>query len=286
MISVQDFIKQCSFITVLYNKKWTDAAVLCSFEDIGRETSCKLDVIIADNSPAMNPEIPVGNYCRYNYIANETNTGVSASYNRAADLSEKPGKKWLFFTDSDFQFDFKLLSAYVNAINSNDGCHLFCPVLKCGNDIISPYIKKYHRSIIQKSIQAGIVASDKYIIINNGICCTIEAFNKAGGYDPCIALDFSDDYFIYRYSLLYPEFFVIDAVVRHKLSAYEKHSADSALQRFAYYCSGAFHMAKLFRDGYWFYFWGIMRMLKLSLDYKTIRFAIVYIHELEKLRKK
>jgi GT2 family glycosyltransferase len=216
------FLEQIAFVTVLFQKKWVDSESIQSVEKIAKVLNLSFDVVVFDNSPHVNEAKPHSDYINFNYIENKVNTGVSEAYNRAAPILSQKGKKWILITDSDFSFDIELLRAYYKGIVKYPLCSLFSPILTCEDKIISPYNKKFHRYKILKQVKPGEYNSDRISIINNGILCKTEVFMKTGGYNPSVMLDFSDDWFIRKYSQYYSSLVIIDHITHHKLSSFEK----------------------------------------------------------------
>lgn len=272
-----EFLEQIAIVTVLYNKKWYQSEAIRSVEKIAKDTGCKVDLFIFDNGPDFNDDLPANNDFNCIYILNDSNNGVSQSYNQAAASALDRNKKWLLITDSDFTFDLSLINKYVNAINNNKECKLFCPILHQQGKIISPYKKVLNRYKVVKSIQPGQCSSKEYTIVNSGILCSLEIFQATGGYDPQIPLDFSDNYFMWKYSQKYSSFIVIDSRIEHQLSSFEKQSYLSAINRFRFFCIGSRQISKKIPGSQWLYLWAFLRMCKLIIRYRSIGFLRIFL---------
>lgn len=266
------FLEQVTFVTVLFQKRWMDSDCIQSLEKIAKVFNISIEVIVFDNSPYVNETKPYSDLITFTYNENTVNTGVSEAYNKAAQISWQKGKKWILITDSDFSFDVRLLKAYCKGITEYPHCSLFSPILTCEKKIVSPYKKKLHRYKILKQVKPGEYNSDRISIINSGILCKVDVFMKTGGYNPFVMLDFSDDWFIKKYSQYYSSLVIVDYSTNHKLSSFEKITAKAAIERFRMYCAGSYQMSKLYTDGYWFFIWSFLRSIRLCTKYWNLYF--------------
>lgn len=273
----EEFIRQTCVVSVFYRKKWQESEIINSLESICLQFGYVPDLLLFDNSPQINNEKPKSDCLNIQYFENNQNCGVSSSFNKAASIARENGKKWLLITDCDFKIEPGLFKAYYDSLIKYSHCKLFSPILRCNGIMVSPYKKKFHRYSIIKALNPGEYASGKYFIINNGIFCSPDIFLETGGYNPKIGLDFSDDYFMAKYTSKYSTFVVVDYEGKHNLSSFEKHDFQGALRRFKWYCEGAHQMSFQYKDGYWFFIWAFLRMLRLITMYARFDFAKVFL---------
>lgn len=284
-MTIDKFLSHVAIITVLYNKRWMDTKLAASLGRIYELSGEGLCTIIVDNSPVHNPAISSELPESIKYIANRQNEGVSKSYNTAAEYAVQKGKKWLWFFDQDFTLHQEFAQALYQSVIKFIDCNLFCPSLICNHKLISPYQKRLWRSFILRNIQPGIVDSRKYFVINNGLFITVDAFNKTGGYNPAIPLDFSDDYFIMQYAAKYKQFCVIDYTGEHKLSSFERYSKEQALTRFDFFCKGAAGIIYSNRYNHILSVWVLLRAFKLAFLYKEMRFLGIFCDKILKRKR-
>jgi rhamnosyltransferase len=264
-------------IMVLYNIKLEDSLSFITLSESVDDDSGPLDILVYDNSPEIQ-SINNAQFQKWNihYIHDSSNAGVSFAYNTGAKLAEKLNKDWLLLTDQDSDFPTNSVDKYFDAIIHNKSINLFCPILKTSsNIIISPCVFKFHRAFSLEIMQPGLKSLNDFSPINSGLCISLALFNNAGGYKNAIKLDYSDFYFIEKVKLVVNAFLIIDLVVEHNLSSFEKQSREAVIIRFKYFCDGAILSCDTIKDKIQACVVILRRALKHSIKYKSLEFIKV-----------
>lgn len=167
-------------------------------------------VFTFDNSPI--PQIIDDENIIYSH--HPENPGLGRAYNEAAEYAIKHGYEWILIMDQDTMFPPHAMEYYENAINNNPGIMLFAPIHKIAeNTYISPTHYRFKTSHPEKSPRSGLLSLKNIALINSGMLINVEAFNKVGGYDEEVMLDFSDTRFIEKFKKFYSVFYAIDKIV-------------------------------------------------------------------------
>ena len=307
------YINQILITLVLYKRKLTEVPAFQSLQLIASKNSFPLDLAVYDNSPeAMNkqeidkyrsihikehilpsPKFPlstegikVGYYKTANhnksginiiYIHDASNPGLSKAYNEGYKLARKSGKKWLLLLDQDTHFTEDLFFEYGRAIHDQPDTHLFAPVLIDHNKIISPYRYFLRRGFIIHHPESGIHSLKKYSLINSAMLISIVSFEKIGGFNEKIRLDFVDLDFLARFKKYYPDFYLLNYQCQHHFSSISNKNKQELVLRYKYYCNSA----HLFSNTFWTYFfvmfWVIIRGFRLFFRYKNIVFFKIFV---------
>ncbi len=275
---IVEFIDSVMFVVVCYRMQLEKAPAIESLAQCGKAFQVNLDLLAYDNSPSFANENIEISHLYVHYRPNDTNVGVSACYNRAAE--EIPlrfrHKQWLFLLDQDTLLNEQSLKIYHQAVEENPGEKLFCPRISMGKlGIAAPfYCRFFHNGGPYKG-ESGKVSVDSITSINSGLLIHQEVFGRTGGYNPGIPLDFSDYYFFHKYKEKYSTLVVVDTILSHNLSSLNYSGEKQAVQRFGSYVKGARAMAAHDR-------WKVvlilafLRAVKMSIRYKTLDFIWCY----------
>lgn len=169
------------------------------------------------------------------YIHNESNIGLSACYNQAAVYAKEQGYDWLLFLDQDTDFSGVSIDDYLSAISAHPECKLVAPMVKCGVYTMSPMKYKHHFALFSKNTYKGVVDVKDLSIINSGLCVSLEAFEKSGGYNETVFLDYSDHEFLRRFKRHYSLAFILPNIIYQDYSA-KSDNAESSLKRLVLFC--------------------------------------------------
>lgn len=214
-------------VLVLYHCELKDSRTYKTFKPSDEH------LLVFDNSEVSHG---VHTYAvRSTYIHNETNVGLSACYNKAAKYAKENGYDWMLFLDQDTDFNEVAISDYKKAIDNNPSCQLFVPMVMCGEYTMSPMKYKHHFAVFSKKHYDGITSLRQLSVINSGMCVSLAAFEKCGGYNEKVFLDYSDHEFIRRFKKYYNNVFVLPKTIFQDYSA-KSDSIDVALKRFELFC--------------------------------------------------
>jgi GT2 family glycosyltransferase len=208
------------------------------------------------------------------------NSGVSKAYNNAFVLAREQQKRWLIFLDQDTQLEIMALEKFSETLQVHLKSVVFVPILKDHLGIVSPF--KWSKAKGKRiSAYQETLPLDKYRFANSGLMIDCNAFEKAGGYDENIPLDFSDIEFGERLKKITDHFVVVDTVLHHSFSGSDKPSEEKALARFDYFIKGAFALGKKNNNFYLFGVRSFLRGLHLSYNYFTFSFLKKFFQHLK-----
>lgn len=257
------------FIVVLYKCKYELSRTyrtLLSYVDSN-------DVFIFDNSP-VGQTISDGSH----YTHCPENKGLSYAYNQASQYAKTKGYSWLLILDQDTSFPDDALVRYKNAILDNPDIQLFVPKHRIASGLyMSPVRFKFKRGSLQKCVPEGRVRVLPYAPINSGMLVALEAFEKAGGYEDNVYLDFSDICFVEKFARLYSQFYVLNIECIQDFSEEEVNVA-SLLKRFDIYCECATNYPRMsLLDSVSLFYTVTRHCLHLFIKTRETEFFRVYI---------
>ena len=273
---MKDFTDSLTIILVVYNTRLKDAESFQSVKKM-RVDATSLDLFVYDNS-LLSQRIGKHIGIDITYKHDPENSGVSKAYNTGAAHAQKQQKKWVLLLDQDTTLPPTILEDYERAITENPQIHLFVPILYLNDGkIFSPCTYRFKRGFYPDKIAAGINSFDRLSPVNSGIMVNINAFNKVGGYNAEVKLDFSDFQFIERFRSVYPNFYVLDTKCQQDFSDDEV-SFSGQQTRFGFFCEGARNIEKA-NLWDWFQYNTVvfLRAVKLTARYKRPSFITTYI---------
>ena len=236
----KSFIDDTLFVLVLYKLELRQSKSFNSLLDQLKDSISTVTFLIYDNSPESLYDSK--NYqfsnIKLHYIHDKNNSGVSKAYNEGFELAKKLNKKWILLLDQDTNLSKNLICDYYTSIIKYPEIHLFVPMLKQDDRILSPCRFVFNRGVSFAHFLPGLHAFNKISVLNSGMLISTESFSKVGGFNEKIKLDFADFYFINKYKKKYHSFVVTNTTCIHELSSNEK-NVDNILVRFKYYCQGA-----------------------------------------------
>lgn len=210
------------------------------------------------------------------YISDIHNSGVSHAYNIGWELAQKMQKQWVLLLDQDTSFPIDSIKKYREQIEL--GRLLCAPLLVLNNGFFSsPCNYKWGIGRPTKNIQTGLLDLHNKSILNSGLLINLDIFQKIGGYNENIPLDFSDHEWFERVRLHYKTIYIMDLICKHNLSVIET-DVTKVLNRFKYYLKGAkeYQKNKAPRGLSFIVF---LRTIKLSFKFKTLNFLRYYFNQ-------
>ncbi len=261
-------------VLVLYNQKLEESKTFRSLFNTSPAWDERVHLFVYDNSPV--PMHAVGDFDapdrRIYYLSDTSNPGVSRAYNIAARRARELKKPYLLLLDQDTLFPQGGIAAYIKAIETHKDCPVFAPILSCDGKIYSPCRQVLHLNLPLRAIAPGRISARGRSLLNSGMCIRLDAFDKVGGFDERIPLDFADHDFMRRYRTHFDSFFLLDMACAHGFSDKENHDAGKAFIRFGYYCQGAKHSIKGVADAFSLAPVAFVRAARLSARFRTLRF--------------
>jgi hypothetical protein len=264
-------------VLVLYKTRLEDSETFVSLSNSLKNSKLTMDVMVYDNSPTPMVTAPEGinDNWTIHYIHDKTNPGVSKAYNEGLGIARKLNKKWLLLLDQDTSFPQNAVVEYGKAVRGNTGVWLFAPIIISNNKIISPCRYFLNKGYSLRRVTPGVYNFHAKSLINSGMLIHVDAFERTGGYNEKIRLDFADYYFIDKYKAVYNKFAVINLRCFQNFSGMQRLTTSSALVRFAYYCEGARNKAVNKLDYFTLMLVTLLHSVKLSFTYKNLRFFSV-----------
>ncbi|MHC4583720.1 MAG: glycosyltransferase [Planctomycetota bacterium] len=265
----------------MYKTRPEDSETFISLGNSLKNSKLRMDIVVYDNSPTPMATALEGINDNWiiHYIHDKTNPGVSKAYNEGFRIAKRKEKKWMLLLDQDTSFPRNTITEYGKAIHKYMSICLLAPIVISKNRIISPCRYFLNRGYSLRRIEPGIYNCERKSLINSGMLISVDAFEKTGGYNENIRLDFADHSFIGKYKAIYNRFAVIDLRCFQDFSSDRQLTISSALIRFAFYCEGARNKAVNKLDYLVLMLVVLFRSGKLSLKYMSLKFFIIYYNK-------
>lgn len=260
-------------VLVLYRQELSATATFTSLSQ-SLEKCELLDLLVYDNSPASMQLKQNEDYTgwRVHYRHDPSNPGVSKAYNAGAQLARQLGKKWLLLLDQDTFFPENALAGYCQAVVEYPDITIFAPVLKTGDMICSPCRYWARTGFPLKSVTPGLQSFENRAVLNSGTLVSVDIFERCGGFDELIRLDFADFAFNNRLRQYCDSFYTLPIECGHGFSGAEALSLDDALRRFEVFSEGAEHSINNFTDAMLYRLVVLKRCLRLTFQFRSLRF--------------
>ena len=185
---------------VIYNKKISDLTILKKIPNKN------IDIFIYDNSK-LPQEIPTFENVNIYYEHDANNSGVSRAYNQAYKKAKELNKTLLLVLDQDSSFELSFIELYMKMYKEYKNDYIYAPIV-CDEKKTKIYSPAFLNNFVGK-VQSfeKFVYEERYSlvdgsVINSGLMIPLEMFEKIGGYNEKLRLDFSDIYFIEKYKEL------------------------------------------------------------------------------------
>lgn len=225
-----------------------------------------LNIFICDNSKI--PQSIPHSVHRLHYVHRADNPGVSTAYNLGAIWAKKQELKWIILLDDDTC----LPQEFIHILCCQSEADWLAPQVYDDVGLLSPFKVVDGRGKRLSFIQAGIVASKSTIPINSGSCLNLSSFQRIGGYDEKLPLDFSDfDYFLRAHThqqigRIYP------LSLKHSLSNNDFTNLESALTRFKIYVKSALYFGQKHKMHKAMIMRVWLRSIKLGFKFRSLSF--------------
>lgn len=196
-----------------------------------------LKILLYENSQKpLNQQYESESVCYYH---NPQNGGVSAAYNYGASRARRMGDfDAILLLDEDTQFESDFIMKLQAALTAHPETNLFVPQIFYLGDLPFSPIHREFRLKRGAILQEGIYRLDKYLPVNSGACIRLSAFEKVGGYNPDIRLDFADFDFFSRMAVFFNSLYCVSSTAYQSFSNEEK-QVDKLYGRYQLYIEGA-----------------------------------------------
>jgi GT2 family glycosyltransferase len=264
-------------IIVLYNKAISDLHILNVNNFLKNKN---IDILIYDNSKNAQEILNIEGVDLI-YIHDSENSGVSKAYNIGIQKAKELQKNLVLILDQDTNFSLEYIEKYMQMYNIYGNNFLYAPIV-CNEDMTKVYSPATLKNFVGKAqpfedfkIIEQYDLTDKSVI-NSGLMIPLKLFEKIGGYNEKLKLDFSDIYFIEKYKELNSKIILVDIYLKHSISGDEGKDFNREYNRFKYYCNSAKEIGKSLKKRV---FWSpFRRLLRLSLKYKSLKFLKIFYH--------
>ena len=257
---------------VIYNKKISDLTIL---KKIPNKNT---DIFIYDNSK-LPQEIPNFENVNIYYEHDQNNSGVSRAYNQAYKKAKELDKTLLLVLDQDSSFELSFIELYMKMYKEYKNDYIYAPIV-CDENKTKIYSPAFLNNFVgktqsfEKFVYEEIYSLKGKSVINSGLMIPLGMFEKIGGYNEKLKLDFSDIYFIEKYKKLNPKIVLVDVCLKHSISGDEGKDFAREYSRFRYYCSACKEIERALRT---VAFWPpLRRLIRLVLKYKRLSFIKIY----------
>lgn len=214
-------------VIVLYKLKLEESIAYSSFVAAALRRK-EFGLLVYDNSPIASPPKST----EIAYVSDPSNPGISKAYNYGAIYAEQHGYDWLFFTDQDTYYPTdNYISLCHEALINDDSLSLFVPLVDTVKGIFSPLKTWHHMPGKFSYIIGNKNPLQNCAIINSGMVVRLSAFEKAGGYNEKVPLDYSDYQFIDRLQHVIDDFYLVNYHIKQSFSD-EVDDEPSLLRRF------------------------------------------------------
>jgi len=271
-------IQEIAVVLVLFQKKLSKSYTFQSLHRIARDNNIVVDLIVYDNSPETMVDIYPQDYKNFNIIGHhdESNPGISKAYNEGHKIAKSLNKKWIVLFDQDTKFKEELFVNYFNAVKNNDNIFLYAPILMDQNKILSPCRFLLKRGFKLKNIKPGIQPIKRIGLLNSGMFISTIAFEKTGGYNEKIKLDFADIEFLERFKKNYKYFYLLNVRCKHQFASISDKNKEKIISRYKIYCNSTIHFSTNFYQYIILMFWAFARGIKLLMKHRDLIFLSIF----------
>lgn len=270
------------FIIVVYNQVFYETSTYQTLlKSLIQSDFNDYNLFIYDNSDKKEWKIDFENLQEKRkivYYHDTNNSGVSIAYNVMASKASYMSIDWIVLLDQDTTLPLNLLSYYLDAISNFNGIFIKAPLLYVDKKLLSPCKFVMKRGITLRKAKWGVLTLYKYAFVNSGVLIKLDFFEKVGGYNEKIKLDYADFQFIEKVRK-YTDCFEILPVMCFQNFSQNETNITKALHRYSIY-NGDLHncskegnlIEKLF-----YQINLLLHTIKLSMRHKSFQFLSIYI---------
>lgn len=266
-MDLSDFLHEILFVVVLYKRKPEQSPSFNTLMELARHTQTTLSILVYDNSPE--PSTSYANNIIYRH--DPSNSGTGKAYNEASALAADLDKKWMHLLDQDTATTVLYYHKLFDAVARNPHGAVFVPKLYDPDGFVSPFRWRWGGGERIDVTQATLPLQ-AYRFANSGLLVLRSTFREVDGYHPEIPLDFSDIAFGEKLKAQVDDFIIVDDSLRHDLSATSALPWHASLERFHFFCLGAFVMGREYGPFYVYFGRTFLRAVYLTLLYRRAGF--------------
>lgn len=209
------------------------------------------------------------------YVRDTTNSGLPKAYNLGAARAKELGYDRVLLLDQDTRFAENAWHCFMKDKNYKG---ITVPMVKtCQGSCFSPVGIKGWGIKVLPEIVPGEYSLYDYAVVNSGSCIPVDLFEKTGGYNEAVKLDFSDFQFQIYARRYEPVCKVLDTLAIQDFSNDCKDSVQ-LLNRYSYYLEGAKNFsAETAIQSLKIHYMVVRHMLSLILRTHSISFFTKYL---------
>jgi GT2 family glycosyltransferase len=222
-------------LVVLYKKRVSESETIQSLLNcINKEDLYK--IILWDNSPFPLQTSEIGllthSFSSFEYKHTPENISLAKIYN--ITIKENFNSELLMLFDQDSVITISYFELLKKGINENPKINLFVPLVKNGDQVVSPGDFAFINGKYWHNERSGIVESKNKLAITSGMVIRMSYLlsNSFIGFDERLKLYGIDTQFMIQYQKCNSNFFVINYVLKHNLSLYENEDISTKIKRF------------------------------------------------------
>ena len=267
-------------VVVLYKQNLEQSLTLQSMQvSLDAAGIERMQVFVYDNSPEASAGT-IGAFGSFDIIYHHDplNGGLSKAYNVGAAKARVLNKEWLLLLDQDTTFPSNTFPQYAQAAEKHPEIGLIAPILKLSNNkIFSPCLAKHKRGYPVGQLSPGLHNLYKLSPVNSGLLVKLSLFERAGGYNEKVKVDFCDFQFLEKVRRIDPRFYLMPMSALQDFSN-EELSLSKQQHRFNIYLEDAVNCDKPeFSDKLGFFYTVTRHALGLSLKMRHFSFINMYL---------
>lgn len=234
-----------------------------------------VQIMVYDNTPNEGSNSLFKEQYQYNdevevlYYTENQNKGLPYAYNLFGIEAQKLNKKWVVFLDQDTELPMDFFERYLQA---NNDILIYCPLVFNSTGLMSPAFYKKFRSSQMDVPKSKSIALKDTSCINSGLMVNVDFFNKIGGYNTKLFLDFCDhDFLIKVKNNNIQQLGIIQTSLTQEFSAHTN-TKPQAIFRYKLFVKDlkAFYVNK--NKIQIVFMVDLPRLLKLTYQYKSLQF--------------
>lgn len=271
-------VSEIIFGIVLYKEELQNSVTFISLVDSVlinvKNSNEKVSILVYDNTPRSirekeNREYIYNENIEIHYFTENQNKGLPYAYNFFADRAGKLGKEWVVLLDQDTELPKDFFAKYLQA---DDEKMVHCPLVLSNGSLMSPSYYKNYRSSLMEVPRKSSISLKNVSCINSGLMVNVDFFQKIGGYNSKLFLDFCDHDFIDKIKKnKIDQLGIIETRLIQEFSAVTN-TKEQALYRYSLFLKDLNEYKKGKSIMVIFFMVDLPRVLKLTFQYKTLKF--------------
>jgi len=235
-----------------------------------------LNIFVYDNTPDNKPQFleELSDNIFLKYASDGKNMGLAYAYNYFGKLAKANNFDQIVLLDQDTTLPDTFYKSYMDMDNHHG---IACPRVVANNNLMSPskYIN-FRSYLLDLDIDQTELNLNKISFINSGMMIDVKLFDRIGGYNQNLFLDFCDHDFIIKASSKINKVGIIDCTLNQDFSA-TSNSKEQALFRYKFFIRDLVIFYKEKCKVKIFFNVDLPRLLKLTYQYKSLQFFQIRI---------